>query len=257
MDSIKTKSIIKILGAWLLVLGATYSLIAVGTKVGYLAIVITFIIVIVVFSLEWWINSKENNQNYNFFKIGLILATFSIFIIFTPQMPVTQNTLSHIRFVDETNQQVADNKTEREPEQKEVISEVIYSGRNSFQEKHKEDYNENEIVQKNFGMGYAGNYTTKISIVERDFHDIFYQYGWIGIIMIFLPFIYYGLKVIIQVFKKNIKLLNVKYMMIASGILLGFGIAFISGHTITAPAVSTYLALLIAYLIVDLEIVKQ
>jgi len=44
--------------------------------------------------------------------------------------------------------------------------------------------------------------------------------------------------------------------MIASSILLGFGIAFISGHVLTAPAVSTYLALIFSYVIVDLKLIN-
>ncbi|MDF9581357.1 O-antigen ligase family protein, partial [Bacillus paranthracis] len=46
----------------------------------------------------------------------------------------------------------------------------------------------------------------------------------------------------------------VKYMLLSSTLILSLGIGFMSGHVLTAPSVSIFFIVILAYLIVDLEI---
>jgi hypothetical protein len=102
-------------------------------------------------------------------------------------------------------------------------------------------------------MGYAGNYTVKIKLIEMDFHDIFFAFGIIGSLIYFLPFLYFGIKLLLSIITNFKKILTVKYMLLASTIVLSLGIAFMSGHVLTAPSVSIFFVVILAYLIVDLE----
>ncbi|MFD0769520.1 O-antigen ligase family protein, partial [Bacillus sp. CGMCC 1.60114] len=114
-------------------------------------------------------------------------------------------------------------------------------------------FKEAPISQKLFGMGYGGNYKENPKLTERDFHDWFYTFGIIGFIFMILPFVYYSFKTLFLIIKNFKQVLTIKYALIATGILLSLGIAFISGHVLTAPAVSIYFSVLLATLIVSLE----
>ncbi|WP_346989071.1 O-antigen ligase family protein, partial [Bacillus sp. SW7] len=49
-------------------------------------------------------------------------------------------------------------------------------------------------------------------------------------------------------------LFSVKHMLLASTLVLSLGIGFMSGHVLTAPAVSIFFTVILAYMVVDLEI---
>lgn len=274
-NALNSHSILHLLLNWLIVLGSLYSLVAIGTKVGYLAVLITFVVLTVIILLSKIIKTTENIKELQFLKGVLVFTTFGMFIYLTPMMPVTNNTNSHISLIERTNE-VQENSTvkksikdiinrsdqldgnEAESEGREnLAANIVFSGRDGFLQKHKNDYNNAGFLQKLFGMGYSANYTLSPLMIERDFHDVFFQYGWLGFFLIFFPFVLYIVRLIMYVISNFLSLLNIKYMMIFSGILLGLGVAFISGHTITAPAVSSYLTLLMAYLVVDLGLYNR
>lgn len=103
-------------------------------------------------------------------------------------------------------------------------------------------------------MGYAGNYTTKVKLVEMDFHDLFFAFGIVGFLMYLLPLLYFGIKIFIRLITNFKKLFSVKHMLLASTLVLSLGIGFMSGHVLTAPAVSIFFTVILAYMVVDLEI---
>lgn len=131
---------------------------------------------------------------------------------------------------------------------------LIYSDRDKFLKVYKQYYKEAPLSQKLFGMGYAGNYTTKMKLVEMDFYDLFFAFGIVGFLMYLLPLLYFGIKIFIRLITNFKKLFSVKHMLLASTLVLSLGIGFMSGHVLTAPAVSIFFVVILAYLIVDLEI---
>lgn len=272
----KQKNLVKLFISWIIVIGSSYALIAIGTKVGYLAVLISFLMTISGLIFELVNKSGRTITDYKMTKWALVLASFTIFVFLTPEMPVAKNTSQHIIFVDNTNQSIKEetddadnfifddikdtltgNQAGKKNTRDNLSTKIIFSGRDVFLQNHIDDYNEAPTLQKIFGMGYSANYTERPIIIERDFHDIFFQYGWVGTFLIFLPFIYYGLKLVVLLLKNLLEFLNVKYILIFSGVLLGLGIAFISGHALTAPAVSSYLSLILGYIVVDLELNKH
>ncbi|MDD1369270.1 O-antigen ligase family protein, partial [Bacillus sp. MHSD17] len=118
----------------------------------------------------------------------------------------------------------------------------------------KQYYKEAPLSQKLFGMGYAGNYTTNMKLVEMDFYDLFFAFGIVGFLMYVLPLLYFGIKIFIRLITNFRKLFSVKHTLLASTLVLSLGIGFMSGHVLTAPAVSIFFVVILAYLIVDLEI---
>ena len=106
-------------------------------------------------------------------------------------------------------------------------------------------------------MGYAGNYTDKIKLIEMDFHDLFFAFGIVGFLIYLIPLLYFGIKLFIRMITNFKKIMKVKYMLLASTLVLSLGIGFMSGHVLTAPAVSIFFVVILAYIIVDFEIEKR
>lgn len=263
-DSIKRK----ICGA-IILLGSIYSQFAIGTKVGYLAVVVSLITTFLAFVFKWG-SSYFTDSIRPKIKDGLAISVImGITILATPYAPAIQNTgfrLDQIMKVEEPpSDQVVDFENEKDDitgsHQKNngaQISTVIYSGRDDFYKKNQEYYISADNIQKIVGMGYGGNYEEKVVIVERDFHDIFYRYGWLGTLLILLPFIYSGIHLLIIGLENINKLITYKVILSVTSILLGLGIAFIAGHVLFSPAVSTYLGVILAFLYAEVNnIVKK
>ncbi|WP_329766211.1 O-antigen ligase family protein [Bacillus nitratireducens] len=155
----------------------------------------------------------------------------------------------------------AEVKKELEKEQKKENQEnLIFSGRQVYEERHKQFFKEAPMSQKLFGMGYAGNFKYNEQkqpdpkLIEMDFHDWFYDFGIIGFALMMIPFIYYGLRILIAFVTRFKEIFNVKYGMISASLVLALGIGYIAGHILTAPGVGIYFVVVLACLIVDLEI---
>ena len=90
------------------------------------------------------------------------------------------------------------------------------------------------MSQKLLGMGYAGNFKYNEQkqpdpkLIEMDFHDWFYDFGIIGFVLLMIPFIYYGLRILLAFATRFKDIFNIKYGMISASLLLALGIAYIS-----------------------------
>ncbi len=186
-------------------------------------------------------------------------------IVITPQTPIAKNMSIHLQ-IYEYKKSVQDEKDrkegkvvkEEEHKQGELkdseMKSLIYSDRDKFLKVYKQYYKEAPLSQNLFGMGYAGNYTTNMKLVEMDFYDLFFAFGIVGFLMYVLPLLYFGIKIFIRLITNFRKLFSVKHTLLASTLVLSLGIGFMSGHVLTAPAVSIFFVVILAYLIVDLEI---
>lgn len=254
---------------WVQVVLTGYSLFSIGTKVGFLSVIIGLSLAIVGVLLSWVINrQKSSEKNYLLNLIILIILTMGTTVVM-PYLPAFTNTTAHLQSLEKDQPKEKDNTDETENDEssseenlfgenegpnKSVLDGVVYSGRDGFLTMHKEFFNRAPLGQKVFGMGYAGNYEESPKIIERDFHDIYYQFGWLGFILLLMPIFYYGICITKVIFKNIIGVLSAKYILIAASLALGLGIAYLAGHMLSAPAVSTYFSLLLGYLIVDLKI---
>ncbi|MED1411695.1 MULTISPECIES: O-antigen ligase family protein [Bacillus] len=287
----KTKSVKHVL-YWIPSLLMIYSLIQVGTKVGMGSIGATLAAAIGIIVLQLLFDRKNPN------KKSLVLNAFIAVVLLAgvagtfKMTPLAQNMGIHTNYLSEQNvaQQgqkekeikekikkeekqhkvekpeekakiEAEVKKELEKEQKKENQEnLIFSGRQVYEERHKQFFKEAPMSQKLLGMGYAGNFKYNEQkqpdpkLIEMDFHDWFYDFGIIGFALLMIPFIYYGLRILLAFITRFKEIFNVKYGMLSASLVLALGIAYIAGHILTAPGVGIYFVVVLAYLIVDLEI---
>ncbi|TXR99274.1 hypothetical protein DN390_13845 [Bacillus sp. SH7-1] len=251
---------------WIPTVLAMYASIMIGTKVGYGAIVITLGIALFFLFIEYMMHRKKEGKGFTYLVNTVVAAVVlgGLFVL-TPQTPIAKNMSIHLQIYeykksvqDEKDRKEGKEVKEEEHKQGELtdseMKSLIYSDRDKFLKVYKQYYKEAPLSQKLFGMGYAGNYTTKMKLVEMDFHDLFFAFGIVGFLMYLLPLLYFGIKIFIRLITNFKKLFSVKHMLLASTLVLSLGIGFMSGHVLTAPAVSIFFVVILAYLIVDLEI---
>ena len=114
-------------------------------------------------------------------------------------------------------------------------------------EQKVEKVKKRSLIEKMFGMGYSGyakNNNDKIVITERDYYDMLFEYGYVGILVIMTPLILAFINILLFVLKNIKSILYNKNIMIFAVLIVLAG-AHISGHTLFAPAVTTYIAYMI------------
>ncbi|ARJ24982.1 hypothetical protein B7492_29035 [Bacillus mycoides] len=287
----KTKSVKHVL-YWIPSLLMIYSLIQVGTKVGMGSIGATLAAAIGIIVLQLLFDRRNPNKR-SLVLNGLIAIFLLAGVVGTFKMtPLAQNMGIHNNYLSEQNvaqqgqkekeikekikKEEKQHKVEKPEERAKVEAEVkkelekeqkkenqenlIFSGRQVYEERHKQFFKEAPMSQKLFGMGYAGNFKYNEQkepdpkLIEMDFHDWFYDFGIIGFALMMIPFIYYGVRILLAFVTRFKEIFNVKYGMITASLVLALGIAYIAGHILTAPGVGIYFVVVLACLIVDLEI---
>lgn len=294
----KTKSWKHIL-YWIPSILMIYSLIQVGTKVGMGSIGATLAAAIGIILLQLLFDRKNPNKKSLALNAVIAIILLAGVVGTFKQTPLAQNMGIHNNYLSEQNvaqqgqkekeikeklkkEQELKEKEEKhhkaeKPEEKAKIEEevkkelekeqkkenqenLIFSGRQVYEERHKQFFKEAPMSQKLLGMGYAGNFKYNEQkqpdpkLIEMDFHDWFYDFGIIGFVLLMIPFIYYGLRILLAFATRFKDIFNIKYGMISASLLLALGIAYIAGHILTAPGVGIYFVVVLAYLIVDLEI---
>jgi len=249
-----------------------FSLFAVGTKVGVGAIFGTMVVAVFMCFVQAFLQRKDRNKKSYLLNGILATVVFAGALAYTPFSPFLKNMGFHVQILDEKKEvkkaeEKKEEKThhkppvtqeekakEKEIEKKEETQAIIFSGREIFEKMYKDYYAEAPTSQKLFSMGYAGNFKEKPKLIERDFHDWFYTFGIVGFILLLIPFLYFGVKILLVLVTRFKEVFTVRYGLLATALGLSMGIAFIAGHVFTAPGVSIYFAVIFAYLIVDLEI---
>ncbi|EMA6343366.1 O-antigen ligase family protein [Bacillus cytotoxicus] len=285
----KTKGITSIL-YWIPSLLMIYSLIQVGTKVGMGSIGATLAAAIIILLLQVLFDRRNPNKKALLLNSIIAIVLLAGVIGTFKKTPLAQNMGIHNTYLAEQNaaqqeqkekeikeklkeqkhnKEKAEEKEKVEEEvkkelqkeqQKENQENLIFSGRQVYAERHQQFFTEAPMSQKLLGMGYAGNFKYNEQkqpdpkLIEMDFHDWFYDFGIIGFLLMMIPFIYYGFRILFRMITRFKDIVNIKYGMLATSLALALGIAYIAGHILTAPGVGIYFIVVLAYLIVDLEI---
>ncbi|WP_260471998.1 O-antigen ligase family protein [Bacillus sp. HMF5848] len=229
---------------WIPVVMIMFSLLALGTKVGWgaIAIVLAVSLGMSIIELFW---KKQKHLKYSIVINAVLLA---IFFSISQYTPVYFNTNVHLGWVGVDKEKIEENEVAIDDISEEGMTNIMLSGREKFLAMHKEYYAEAPTSQKLLGMGYAGNYEEEAKVVERDFHDLFYSFGSIGFVLFLLPYVVIALWLLVTFLRHFLELFNTKNILIGSGVVLALGIAYTAGHIFFAPAASIYLAIMIAYL---------
>lgn len=210
-----------------------YVIFGIGTKVP----VLSFILIITINILYYVITliKKRNYKQLIFIILPIIIVTILGTLLF-PKTSFCKNIVIHINYLQE--------KDNNNISAKNIINHLIFSERITFEEKTRKVYNESNILEKLFGIGYIENYATdKVSLktVEIDYFDVFYRHGIIGFIIFFSPVVYVIKKILTDIKKINYKTLN-----FIVSISLCIILALFQGHIFVTPANSIYVALILS-----------
>lgn len=214
----------------------------IGTKVSMLGLLLPTII----FFFYYLIRFKDGKKK-QLIITSIILA---LIIVSSPNLPVLQNIRENISMFNSQNHDKDDDYAD------DIFSKIIYSDRDYYNKQIKKIYDKSDFTNKLFGIGFTNRKeinNDKISkLIEMDFHDIFYRYGIIGFIIYCLPFILIIISILKLCLKKKF-ILNMKQLILGYISGIGLMVAFVAGHTLTAPAVSFYIAIALVLLIYYLK----
>ncbi|MFI8709406.1 O-antigen ligase family protein [Bacillus sp. NPDC077411] len=255
---------------WIPSLLMIFSLFAIGTKVGFGAIVGTMIVAVFMCYVQAFLQRKDRKKKPYLLNGIIATVVFAGILAYTPFSPFLKNIGFHFQFLEnkqemkeaeekkegKQHQKPPVTQEEKEVKKKEETQSLIFSGREVFEKIYKDYYTEAPTSQKLLGMGYSGNFKDNPGpkLIERDFDDWFYAFGIIGFALLLILFLYFGIKILFVLITRFREVFTVKYGLLATSLALSLGIAFIAGHVLTAPGVSIYFVVIFAYLIVDLEI---
>ena len=251
---------------WLPTILALYSSMMIGTKVGYISSIVTLGVALFFSFIEYMMKRGRPQLINTILALSVLGGT----ALATPLTPIAKNMGIHLQTYNKQQEQQSNKQQQEQPpstQQQEQqpnkqeertlttgeVNSLIYSDRDIFLNTHQKYFQEAPLSQKLLGMGYAGNYEQTPKVVERDFHDLFFWFGIIGFIMYILPFVYFGIRLMLRILTNFKSIITVKYMLLGTAIALAIATAFTAGHVFTAPAVSIFFVALLAYLIVDLQ----
>lgn len=113
--------------------------------------------------------------------------------------------------------------------------------------------NKSSIIEKNnslydniIGKMKIDSKSNNIFLVNNDYLNIYFMYGFIGLFIILIGYTIIFIKFINNIIKslKEKNNINFKYIVINYAIILELGISFVFGYSLLSPLVSTYLVLL-------------
>lgn len=216
-----------------------------GTKVSMIGLYIVSLMTFII-SLFYRKNNKVNKK----LIISCFLILISVIIVFN-NSKILKNLNNSIKVQERQNE--IDRNLLQIPDGDKTKDSFVYILMNKYGKAILSDrdiyfnytykiYNDNfDINTLLFGVGYSNN--KKINniaitkLIEIDFFDILFHSGLIMSLIVFLPFLYF----IVKLFKS--KKFNINIVFYTLMIALIFSISCLSGHTFGAPAVSIYLSL--------------
>lgn len=210
-----------------------YIYFSLGSKVPVLALLIIYSLHI----LKHIVNLFEDKY-YKKISIILVSCLLAIIgcIIIIPKTSFYKNIVIHLEFleVDEISDLMDIKK----------IDHFVFSSRIKFMKETMNYYNDRNILEKIFGIGYIENYGTdnvNLKTIEMDYYDILFRNGIIGFTLILLPMILLLINII-----KKLKYDDLVFNLIISTILILL-LSLFSGHILVAPSVSIYVIIILLY----------
>ena len=201
----------------------------VGTKTPLLTLSLTIGLGIA----YYWIYSFRQKKYKNIFiSLGAVIVGVAGVLLILPKTNFYKNIETHLNYLK------LDSITEVFQD-KELIDHFIFSQRLTFFEKKAYMYQQANLYQKLFGIGYLkkGKAT---KMIEMDYFDIYYSHGLIGFAVFFLI----TLGVLYKILEEKQALTFERYMNHVAVWFIIF-LSFFTGHILTAPAVSYIVILLI------------
>lgn len=243
---------------WLTVVVAIYAALLIGTKGSLLAILFGICMAILAAIVQLFQN--KGRRKFTAGIVALLVVTLGGIFAAYPAMAVSRTAELHNDMIKYKRKQAKTKKgiTKDQKKYVETNKTVSYllSGRTVYFENAAHNFAKATPAQKVFGMGYATNFKSekKAKLVEMDYIDIFFQFGFIGTIVYLAPLIY-CLIYLLGAFLMNFKYMwSFKWAMLVASVALGFGMALMTGHVIEAPSVSIYFVTILSYAMLNARI---
>lgn len=208
------------------------ALLSLGTKVGLLGYFITIAGYLVYRLLAF----KKIKLDLKFI---FVLCALIIPLLFWSHIPAVYNTSLRYNSLEIDSEEIT------EEEREERMNFLIYSGRNGYIAKMVKLREDISVGERLFGRFYEREDKT-LFITEQDPFDIYFLFGIYGTILLFIPLLYVLLSSL-KIFFKEIKtrFFDIESVMCLLSIVLALGVSTMSGHTLLAPSVSTFMILIL------------
>lgn len=207
-------------------------ILTIGTKTPLLSLFVT------IFWLYIWLLFKYfKEKKYKLIGLSLLVIIVGLLslVMVIPKTNFYKNIKTHINYLKIKDvDDVIENPI--------IFDHFIFSERLTFLGNKKNIYDNSSFYQKLFGIGYLEN-NKETKSIEIDYYDIYYSHGLIGFIVFFSIYIY----VLIDLIKGK-HTIDFNRCMISISLFLVIILSMFSGHIITAPAVSLFVAIIIIYL---------
>lgn len=214
----------------LIILSSLYVFLSLGTKTPLLSFLICISTTFAYYFILWF-----KNKNYKYMSIASTIFIVFIFstIMFLPKTSFYKNIQIHKDYLG------IDNYFEVLKDYK-LVDHFVFSQRLTFLSNSSSYYKNVDIFQKFFGIGFIENYGTDLvntKVIEMDYFDILFRNGFIGFCLFFsvFPIIYESKD------EKN----HLLYLEEKISVILIFLLAFFTGHILTSPSVSIFVALIL------------
>lgn len=236
---------------WITVIIAIYSALLIGTKGSFIAIIFGTLMALIAAFVQR-IRHQGNIKHLNGMIVLLIATLVGIGVAY-PMMAVAKTSQLHEEMIHYKKQRAKTKKGLNKDQKKYVKTNkyvsYIFSGRTIYFENAADNFSKATPAQKTFGMGYATDFkkVKKAKLVEMDYVDIVFQFGILGSIVFMLPLIISFVYLLVLFFRHFGSMWSFKWAMLVSSVLLGFGMALLTGHVIEAPSVSIYFVTSLAF----------
>lgn len=212
----------------------TYGLLVIGTKTALIGLVFS-ILAILIFSII----------AFAWKKTKIAKSTLIITIILTVAVAIAMPYSPSYKYIEgRINKLISQSQQEDGEEQQNGVENLIFNGREKYvyeQKKLAADASPLELLvglkDEHRVIDDTGNYT----VVERDFHDVKFGYGLIGLAIYLIPIFLIAISFFVRLFKNFKQEFTVRNFCIGLSGLLGIGISYIVGHVLLAPTVAMFL----------------
>lgn len=190
------------------------------------------VIIISTYTMYLLFFSKERKKSFSFrFTYLTIVTLFIIFIPFTPVISNTTNIDLNDQFIEQ-KQQLYNERKIIHP----LVNQLL-SSRDIYLLRTSNDFYNAPLLQQLFGISYGGKYINEPKLIEMDFFDLLFSYGYIGFFILIIPLMF----LVQKTFSLKRTITNVIFQL---GIFLILSISFLAGHMLFAPSVMTYFTIL-------------
>jgi len=222
-----------------IILISLYVYFSIGTKTPVIGLLI-----LVIFNLIYLIYKiiKEKKKKILIITSSILIIIVTSIIILVPKTNFYKNLKIHYDYLYEQDIKIMS---------KEFLDNFIFSERLTFESISRKNYNNSHFLEKVFGMGYIENYKTeneRNKMIEIDYFDILYREGIIGFTLYFIPVIYLIYE-FIKKHKNNYEKYNKTILL-----LIIISLAFFQGHIFIVPAISIYIAIILANIVKESEV---